>query len=71
MQVTVNPGSLTITTPDTSSHPFVLPAMHLNDGATALVTSAQFPAATDPQIEVQSSLAGNPDWTVSVTDSAL
>lgn len=71
VKVTVNPGSLTITTPYTSTSPFVLPAMSLNAAATELQTSAQFPAATDPQIEVQSSLAGDPAWTVSVTDSDL
>ena len=69
--VTVTPGSLTITTPYTSAHPYVLPAMTLNSGATMLQTSGQFPLATDPQITVQSSLAGNPNWTVSVTDSDL
>ena len=68
---TVNPGSLTITTPYTAAKPFVLPAMALNAAATELQTSGQFPAATDPQIEVHSSLAGDPAWTVSVTDSDL
>ena len=71
IQVTVNPGSLTITTPYTSTNPYVLPAMTLNTAATMLQSSARFPNSTDPQILVHSSLAGNPNWTVSVTDSDL
>jgi hypothetical protein len=71
IDVTVNPGSLTITTPYTAANPFVLPAMTLNSTATMLQTSARFPNANDPQISVQSSLSGNPNWTVSVTDSDL
>jgi hypothetical protein len=70
-QVTVDPGSLTITTPYTSTNPFVLPNMTLNAAATALQTSARFPNSGDPQIVVHSSLNGNPNWTVSVTDSDL
>ena len=71
INVTVNPGSLTITTPYTATNPFVLPAMTLNAAATALQTTARFPNSTDPQILVHSSLGGNPNWTVSVTDSNL
>lgn len=71
VQVTVNPGSLTITTPYTSTHAFVLPDMVLNASATLLVSSARFPAATDPQITVHSSLAGDPNWTVSVSATDL
>jgi hypothetical protein len=71
IQVTVNPGSLTITTPYTSANPYILPAMQLNAGGTLLSTSQQFPKAGDPEIVVHSSLAGDPNWTVSVTDSDL
>jgi hypothetical protein len=71
IQVTVNPGSLTITTPYTAANPFVLPAMQLNAGATLLQSSATFPKAGDGFITVHSSLAGNPNWTVSVTDTDL
>jgi hypothetical protein len=74
----VNPGSLTITTPYTPTNPFVLPAMQLSSDGKRLETSARFPYCSqetpsgpnagaclsdDPQIVIQSSLAGNPDWT--------
>jgi hypothetical protein len=71
VKVTVNPGSLTITTPYTATNPFVLPDMVLNPAATLLVSSARFPAASDPQITVHSSLAGDPNWTASVTATDL
>jgi hypothetical protein len=71
IQATVNPGSLTITTPYTATSPFVLPDLTLNASATLLQSSATFPKAGDPSIVVHSSLAGNPNWTVSVTDSDL
>jgi hypothetical protein len=71
IQVTVDPGSLTITTPYTATNPFVLPNMQLNAGATMLQSSATFPKAGDGSITVHSSLAGNPNWTVSVTDTDL
>lgn len=70
-QVTVNPGSLTITTPYSAAHPFVLPDMVMNPSATLFVSSARFPASGDPDITVHSSLAGDPNWTVSVTATDL
>ena len=72
IQVTVNPGSLTITTPYTATNPFVLPAMTLNSAGTLLSSGpTRFPAASDPQIVVHSSLAGDPNWTVSVSATDL
>jgi 6-phosphogluconolactonase (cycloisomerase 2 family) len=70
-EVNVNPGSLTITTPYTASNPFQMPALALNSTATLLTATAPFPAASDPSIRVHSSLAGNPNWTVSVTSTDL
>jgi len=69
--VDVSAGSLTITTPYTSTNPFVLPAMTLNPAGTLLSSSARFPNAADPQIVVHSSLSGNPNWTVSVSGTDL
>jgi hypothetical protein len=71
LQVSVSAGSLTITTPYTAANPFVLPAMTLNSTGTLLSSTARFPAATDPQIVVHSSLAGDPNWTVSVSATDL
>ena len=71
IQVTVAAGSLTITTPYTATNPFVLPSPVLNAAGTLLVSSAPFPKVTDPAIVVHSSLAGNPNWTVSVTSTDL
>src|SRR5262249_24089387 len=47
IQVTINNGSLVISTPYHSTNPFVLPAMTLNTAGTLLSTSATFPATTD------------------------
>ena len=71
IQVAVGAGSITITTPYTAAHPFVLPALALASAGGFLTTSAQFPAASDPQITVTSTLATNPDWTVSVSGTDL
>lgn len=71
IQVTVNAGTLTITTPYTATNPFVLPAMVLNAAGTQLTSSAQFPALNDPSITVNSSISGDPNWTVSVSGSDL
>ncbi len=72
LQVTVNPGSLTITTPYTADHPFVLPDMALNAAGTVLSSGpAAFPASGDAPILVQSSLAGDPAWTVTVSGTDL
>lgn len=70
IEVTVSPGSLTISTPYTSSNPFVLPVMKLNPAGTLLSSSAAFPSAGQ-YITVTSTLAGDPNWTVSVTASDL
>jgi hypothetical protein len=71
VKVTVGAGSLTITTPYTATSPFVLPDLQLNAAGTLLTSTARFPNATDPAIVVHSSLAGNPDWTVSVLATDL
>ena len=71
LQVTATPGSLTITTPYTATNPFVLPNLVLNAGGTVLSSSARFPAASDPEIVVTSTLAGDPNWTVSVSGTDL
>ncbi|MGC9962890.1 MAG: Ig-like domain-containing protein [Acidimicrobiales bacterium] len=74
IQVTINPGTITITTPYTSTNPFVLPAMTLSSDGTYLQSSAEFPAATNPftqQIVVTSSLAPAYAWTLSVSATPL
>lgn len=71
MTVTIDPGSLTVSTPYTASNPFVMPALMLNTDATMLEATARFPAAGDPQITVQSSLAGDPSWTLNVSGTDL
>ena len=74
VQVAVNPGSLTITTPYTPTNPFVLPPLALSSDGAYLASSAPFPAATNPdsqQIVVTSTLAGDPGWTASVTATDL
>jgi hypothetical protein len=74
IQVTVNPGTITITTPYTASNPFVLPALQLSSDGTYLQSSATFPATTLPvasQIVVTSTLAGDPSWTLSLAATAL
>jgi hypothetical protein len=71
IQVSLGAGSLTITTPYTASNPYILPALQLNAAGTLLTSSARFPAAADPAIVVHSSLAGDPNWTVSVLATDL
>jgi hypothetical protein len=74
IQVTINPGTITITTPYTASNPFVLPAMTLSTDGTYLQTSATFPAAANPaaqQIVVTSALSPAYAWTLSVSGTAL
>jgi len=74
IQVTVNPGTITITTPYTAANPFVLPAMTLSSDGTYLSSSAAFPASTNPfpqQIVVTSQLAPAYAWTLSVSASNL
>ena len=73
-QVSVDPGAIAISTPYTSSNPFVMPALTLSPDATYLSSSAPFPAPAGPasqQIVVTSTLAGDPGWTVSVAASDL
>jgi hypothetical protein len=72
--VTINPGTVTITTPYTSTNPFVLPAMTLSSDGTYLQSSATFPANSLPgsqQIVVTSSLAPAYAWTLSVSATPL
>ncbi|MBV9098443.1 MAG: Ig-like domain repeat protein [Frankiaceae bacterium] len=75
LEVTVNPGSLTISTPYTSTNHFVLPVMKLNPQGTLLSTNATFPGkdSTGAQqyITVVSTLATDPNWTVTCTDTDL
>ncbi|MDE3205581.1 MAG: Ig-like domain repeat protein, partial [Acidobacteriota bacterium] len=71
ISVTVNPGTITITTPYTSAKPFTLPALALSTDGTYLSSSAAFPASGDAPITVTSTLAGDPSWTVSVAASNL
>jgi hypothetical protein len=71
IRVTAAAGSLTITTPYTAASPYILPDLQLNAAGTLLTSSARFPALADPAIIVHSSLAGNPNWTVSVLATDL
>jgi len=74
LQVSVNPGDLVLSTPYTSSNPFVLPAMTLSSDGTYLATSATFPAPTNPgsqQIDVTSTLSPAYAWTLSVAATNL
>ncbi len=74
IQVTVNPGTITISTPYTASNPFVLPAMTLSTDGTYLQSSATFPSSSLPnsqQIVVTSNLAPAYAWTLSVAATPL
>ncbi|HTG48733.1 MAG TPA: hypothetical protein VK646_13870 [Actinomycetota bacterium] len=78
IQVNVDPGSITISTPYFAGTPgnpgnvFVLPAMQLDPTATFLKSGpVAFPNPGDPKIVVTSTLAGNPNWTVSVSGTDL
>jgi hypothetical protein len=79
VQVNVNAGALTITTPYTGANPFVLPALALSSDGTFLSSTATFPTqptgGTQPssanEIAVTSSLSGDPGWSVSVAASPL
>ncbi|MGD1011237.1 MAG: Ig-like domain repeat protein [Acidimicrobiales bacterium] len=71
LQVTINPGTITISTPYTSTNPFVLPAMTLSSDGTYFQSSAQFPKAGDQDITVTSTLAPAYAWTLSVSATAL
>ena len=65
------PGSITVTTPYTAAHPYNLGNLTLNAAGTLLSASGRFPALGDPDITVTSTLAGDPNWTLSVTDTDL
>jgi hypothetical protein len=74
IEATINPGTITITTPYTSSNPFVLPDMTLSSDDSFLQSSATFPASTNPgsqQIVVTSTLSPAYGWTVSVAATDL
>jgi len=71
IQVTINPGTITITTPYTSNNPFVLPAMTLSTDGTYLQSSAQFPNPSGQQITVTSTLSPAYAWTLSVAATPL
>ena len=70
-RVTVNPGTITITTPYTASSPFVLPPMTLSADGTYLQTSAMFPNTAGQQIDVTSTVAPAYAWTLSVAATTL
>jgi hypothetical protein len=70
-EVTINPGTITMTTPYTASSPFVLPAMTLSSDGTYFQSSATFPKSTDGQIVVTSALAPAYAWTLSVSATPL
>jgi hypothetical protein len=72
--VTINPGTITITTPYTAGNPFVLPAMTLSADGKYLSTSALFPATgVGPanEIVVTSQLSPAYAWTLSVSATPL
>ena len=71
IQVAVSAGYITITTPYTATNPFVLPAMQLAADGSLLTTSAQFPAASGPDLTITSTLAGDPNWTATLNASDL
>lgn len=71
IQVVVGAGTITITTPYTSTNPFVLPQMTLSSDGTFLQSTATFPKTTDNQIVVTSSLAPAYAWTLSVSATPL
>ncbi|MGA2530744.1 MAG: Ig-like domain repeat protein [Acidimicrobiales bacterium] len=74
IQVAINPGTITITTPYTASNPFVLPPMTLSSDGTYLSSTALFPASSLPNsqnIVVTSMLSPAYAWTLSVSASPL
>ena len=74
VQVTVNPGTITISTPYTAANPFVLPAMTLSSDGTYFQSSATFPGGngnTSGNIVVTSALAPAAPWAVSVAATPL
>ena len=71
IDVTVNPGTITVTTPYTASNRFVLPAMTLSSDGTYLQSATSFPKSTDGQIVVTSRLAPACPWTLSVSATSL
>jgi Big-like domain-containing protein len=66
IQPSTDPGTLTMTTPYTPSHPLDLGALQLNPTTNQLTTSVDFGSPTNPAIEVTDGRVGNPNWTVSV-----
>lgn len=78
VQTTVNPGTLSIATPYTPTHPLVLPDMALNGAGTELSTHAAFGSAAvgdtpsgANSIYVVDTRAGNADWAASAQASVL
>jgi hypothetical protein len=71
VQVVINPGTITVTTPYTAASPFVLPAMTLSSDGTYFQSSAQFASASAGFITVTSSLAPAYAWTLSVAATPL
>lgn len=65
---TVDPGTLTISTPYTAANPFDLGHLSLDPSGTYLHTSAAFGTATAPQqgVTVVDTRAANANWTASV-----
>lgn len=79
VQVVVDPGYLTVSTPYTAAHPYILPTMAMNATGTMLSTTANFPnvagvagsTGTDAPLTITSTLAGDPNWVASCTASDL
>jgi hypothetical protein len=66
VQPSADPGTLTMTTPYTPSHPLDLGALQFDPTTNRLMTSVDFGSPTNPAIEVTDSRVGKPNWTVSV-----
>ena len=74
IQVTVNPGTITISTPYTNANPFVLNSPTLSSDGTYLSSSTPFPQTSLPgsqQIVVTSQLSPAYAWTLSVEATNL
>lgn len=72
--ITVDPGTITVSTPYTAQDPFVLPPMKLSSDGSYLSSSAAFPSSALPgaqQIVVTSTLAPAYAWSLSVSATNL
>ncbi|MFZ2058881.1 MAG: Ig-like domain repeat protein [Acidimicrobiales bacterium] len=71
IQVVINPGTITVTTPYTASNPFTLTSPTLSSDGTYLSSRTQFPKSTDAPITVTSQLSPAYAWTLSVAATQL